>query len=170
MSFFSGLISGIIFTISFVVACVILIERITEGTAYHIRPRLTFSPKDNEDNKVYELEQRIRGLEHEDLERLQREKELISTVERDPSISSFNESHPLRCHDRNLSNSRFRTSSTRSRRCEGTFEGAVQSVQSPGRHSITTGTSKLDRKQRLEADRVRAMEWAQKRKERKKVR
>lgn len=42
---------------------------------------------------------------------------------------------------------------------------------SPGRRSIacTPGENKLNKQQRLEADRTRALEWAQKRKERKKV-
>lgn len=42
---------------------------------------------------------------------------------------------------------------------------------SPGRRSnaCTAGENKLNKQQRLEADRTRALEWAQKRKERKKV-
>ena len=94
----------------------------------------------------------------------------------------------LRSHDRGNHHSNFYTPTharMRSLRNEGEIGlgDAAQSASTPGRlhlrrtslspgrrsNTCAAGENRLNKQQRLEADRTRALEWAQKRKERKKV-
>ena len=230
--FLIGTITGGISTIIMAVGSAILLEHLTKSFPCPIKVRLTFFPRNDDDaedirEENYYLREKAHRL-YESLQDLKKEQSLLSTIgrattrgggttrlaeeyegilpiERDPSISSFNEDFPLaptsgrrhtespspirlRSHDRGNHHSNFYTPTharMRSLRNEGEtgLGGAVQSDSipsrlhlrrtslSPGRRSIacTPGENKLNKQQRLEADRTRALEWAQKRKERNKV-
>lgn len=225
--FLFGIITGVISTIIFAVGVAILLEHLTKEFPCPIKLRLTFFPRNDDDveEENYYLRDKAHQL-YEELKILKREESLLSTIgrarggvmtrlaeeydgilpmERDPSISNFNEEFPLaptsgrrhtespspvrlRSHDRGNHPSSIYTP-TRARMRSLRNEGEIghgdaapsastpgrlhlrRTSLSPGRHSNTcaTGENRLNKQQRLEADRTRALEWAQKRKERKKV-